>query len=674
MLFDLMLRQSPENPTTSLSNPAAWLFDALGVRDDIWSGAKISERTALNNTAYYACVRVIAETLAQVPLKVYERLTGGGRRPAEGHPLWPLLAVAPNDQLSSFQFRELLVSHVVSWGNGYAEIVRDGAGRITELWPITPDRVTPERVGGRKFLVVRVGGSEVTLTPGNFLHVAGLGFDGLKGYSPIGVLRQSLGLGLAAEEYGARFFGAGGKPPLAIEHPGSLSPDAAKRMRQKFEAVHGSLSKAQRWLILDEGMTIKNIGVPHNDAQFLETRKFQVLEMARAHRLPPHMIGELENANYNNITAQALHFVKYSVHPWAARLEQAMNLAFFGPSERRYYVRFVLDGLMRGDARERAEALAIQRQWGIINADEWRELEDMNPQGGEQGQAYWMPVNMIPADQASMLTSPDAPPPDDDDDGDGERASRALREQRVQRSALARHRALRAYLVILERAIQHIVNREARALLRIIRTAFQSDRPAEELLARLAELWDSLADPMQRELAPAFRALAGVMQGEIVEEMGASLGAFEPDYDRQVEDFVSEVERRYLAISRQSVESVMAGAEAGEMEGALVELADGWQATRAAKVAQVEGTRAASVFSKAAYIALGAAGIRWITVGENCPLCDSLNGRTAGIREVFLQDGETVDPGDGKTAPLTVTGGLPHPPLHAGCDCMIGPA
>lgn len=357
------------------------------------SGKTVNEFTAMQTTAVYACVRILAETLAALPLQLY-RYTPGGKEWVYDHPLYHLLHDEPNPEMTSFIFRETLMSHLLIWGNAYAQIIRDRLGRVQGLYPLRLDKMTVCRdERGKIFYLYTKTGDEnpnikpygqVALQKEEVLHIPGLGFDGLVGYSPIAMARNAVGMTMACEEYGAYFFANGASPSGVLEHPGVLKDPA--KVRDSWNAVYRGSANAHKVAVLEEGMKYQQIGIPLEEAQFLETRKFQLNEIARLYRIPPHMIGDLEKSSFNNIEQQSMEFVKYTLDPWVIRWEQAMQKALFLPEEKKqYFLKFNVNGLMRGDYESRMTGYSIGRQNGWLSANDIRELEDMNSVPDEEG-------------------------------------------------------------------------------------------------------------------------------------------------------------------------------------------------------------------------------------------------------------------------------------------------
>ena len=357
------------------------------------SGKTVNEFTAMQTTAVYSCVRILSEALASLPLHVY-RYSQGGKERVYDHPLYHILHDEPNSEMTSFVFRETLMSHLLIWGNAYAQVIRDGAGRVVALYPLLPNKMEVWRdKNGEIFYTYSRNSDEnpnfkdygsVVLRRQDVLHIPGLGFDGLVGYSPIAMAKNAVGMTLACEEYGASFFANGANPGGVLEHPGVLKDP--KKVRDSWNEVYRGTNNAHKVAVLEEGMKYQQIGIPPEEAQFLETRKFQINEIARLYRIPPHMVGDLEKSSFSNIEQQSLEFVKYTLDPWVIRWEQALQRSLLLPREKaEYFIKLNVDGLLRGDYQSRMNGYSIARQNGWLSANDIREMEDMNPIPNEEG-------------------------------------------------------------------------------------------------------------------------------------------------------------------------------------------------------------------------------------------------------------------------------------------------
>ncbi|UFT98099.1 phage portal protein [Radiobacillus kanasensis] len=390
-------------PTSDLKNPQTW-FRRMFQGTQTSSGVSVTEDNAMNITAVYAAQKIIFETIASLPLPLYKRLDGGGKERAPNHYLYSVLHDQANEEMTAFTFVELMQHHLLTWGNAYAEKEINGAGQVVGLWPLNPARTTVERnkeTGRLEYFTATPDGIIHKLPRWKVFHISTLG-DGILGKSPIRLHREAIGLAKATEEFGARFFSNGATPSGIVEYPGRLSDEAFKRFRDDMREQHNGLSKSHKLMILEEGLKYHQVGIPQKDAQFLETRKFQLNEIARIYRVPPHKIGDLERSTNNNIEHQSIEFVVDTIRPWLVRWEQAIKMQLLTKSARKtYFAEFLIDGLLRGDIKTRYEAYRVGRNDGWLSADDIREKENMNPLPDGLGKTYLINGNMIPIDKAA---------------------------------------------------------------------------------------------------------------------------------------------------------------------------------------------------------------------------------------------------------------------------------
>ena len=399
-------RDKPENRTAG----SAYTFYMGGST----SGKNVTERSAMQMTAVYSCVRILAEAVAGLPLHLYKYTAEGGKEKAIDHPLYRLLHDEPNPEMSSFVFRETLMTHLLLWGNAYAQVIRNGKNEVVALYPLMPNKMSVDRdENGHLYYTYYRGSDEaiknkefaVTLQPSDVLHIPGLGFDGLVGYSPIAMAKNAIGMAIACEEYGAKFFANGATPGGVLEHPGAIKDP--QRVRESWQAAFGGSSNSNKVAVLEEGMKYTPISISPEQAQFLETRKFQINEIARIFRVPPHMVGDLEKSSFSNIEQQSLEFVKYTLDPWVIRWEQSIMRALLSNTEKKdYFVKFNLEGLLRGDYQSRMNGYAIGRQNGWMSANDIRELENLDRIPAEEGgDLYLINGNMLPLKDAGAFAN-----------------------------------------------------------------------------------------------------------------------------------------------------------------------------------------------------------------------------------------------------------------------------
>jgi HK97 family phage portal protein len=399
-------RDKPKDTTTG----SAYRFFFGGTT----SGKTVTERSAMQMTAVYSCVRILSEAVAGLPLHLYKNDKNGSKEKATDHPLYFILHDEPNPEMTSFVFRETLMTHLLLWGNAYAQIIRNGKGEIVALYPLMPNRMTVDRDADDHLYYQyqtsqdeahTMDGSLVILSPYDVLHIPGLGFDGLVGYSPIAMAKNSIGMAIACEEYGAKFFANGATPSGILEHPGVVKDP--ERVRESWNTAFGGSSNSNKVAVLEEGMKYTPISISPEQAQFLETRKFQIDEIARIFRIPPHMIGDLEKSSFSNIEQQSLEFVKYTLDPWVCRWEQSMQRALLKPEEKsQYFFKFNVDGLLRGDYQSRMNGYATGRQNGWMSANDIRELENLDRIPEEEGgDLYLINGNMTKLKDAGIFAA-----------------------------------------------------------------------------------------------------------------------------------------------------------------------------------------------------------------------------------------------------------------------------
>lgn len=343
-------------------------------------------------TAVFACVRILAESIASLPLHVFRQGEDGNRVKATEHPLFYLLHDSPNEEMTSHVWRETLMTHLLLYGNAYSQILRNGKGEVVGLYPLLPNKMSVERDerGQLFYRYLRVKdepsmeGNTIILLPDSVLHIPGLSFDGLVGMSPIAASRNAIGLSIAAEEYGSKFLANGAAPIGTLEYPGVIK-DVSK-VRDSWNAMYSGSGNVGKTVILEEGLHFNPISLSPQDSQLLETRQYQLTEIARIFRIPPHMLQDLSRATFNNIEQMSLDFVIYSLMPWLSRWEQSMAKALLSREERRQYeIRFNVDGLLRGDYKTRMEGYAVGINNGFLCPNDVRCLENLDLIPEEKG-------------------------------------------------------------------------------------------------------------------------------------------------------------------------------------------------------------------------------------------------------------------------------------------------
>jgi HK97 family phage portal protein len=389
---------------SSLATPEKWLVDYFsGGRSETSAGVRVTSSTAMQFIAVYACIDILARTVGSLPLYLYRRLDGGGKELARKHPLFNLLRRSPNPEMTAMRYRSTLQGHLASSGNAYSYIDWGNNGYPRALWPIRPDRIQVDRKNGKLEYRYYPASEDIKLSngfaipTGNVLHIPGFGYDGVMGYSPLSLAREAIGLGLATEEFGARFFGSGTHPTGILEHPGQLSAQSLSNLR-KAKDQYAELGNSHRLMILEEGMKFNPISIIPQDSQFLETRKFQITEIARLYHVPPHMIADVEKSTSwgTGIEEQNIGFITHTMRPWFVLWEEEIGRVLLLEDEKdEYFFEFDMMALLRGDALKRWSAYIMGKRNGILNADEIRNWENLNPIPGGLGQEYIVEKNMI---------------------------------------------------------------------------------------------------------------------------------------------------------------------------------------------------------------------------------------------------------------------------------------
>ncbi len=576
-------RATIEDPTTPLSSATALLLDAFG-GTKTEAGVAVTPQRALTLPAVWSCVNIIASSIASLPLHVYERLEPRGKRRAPEHPLYRLLHDAPNDQMDSLTFFEVLTAHLLTWGNAYAEIEFNGAGTAIGLWPLLPDRTKPERKNGVKHFVVSNSGMEaITLPAWKVLHVAGLGFDGLRGYSPAAMLKQSLSVGMAAETFAAKFYGSGLNPGTVLMHPQRLSPEAQARLRAEMEA-HTGLSRAQRVMVLEEGLKLEKLGIPPDDAQFLESRLFQVRDVARIYRVPRYMLADNEGgASYASVEAQGIDFVRHTLRTWLVRWERALNLQVIDEAERdSYFAEFNVDGLQRGDLPSRTASYAVLRQWGLLSYNDYAENENENPDPTPYGDMKLVPLNMVPAGMLEQIVAAQAKVADGGADDGADGGAKALEAARAERMELVLARVRRSHYGLIRDAAGRVARREVKVL-RAKLAAADGD-----LAAFVAGAEEYYAGPMRADAARDLLAPVDAMARYLREEFCGIYGETRAEAVAVATAEAEALAERWIEQSREVLAAAVAVCASLTKPVVVDELLSQWEAARMIEVAASE--------------------------------------------------------------------------------------
>ncbi len=636
------------------------------------SGVPISADVALSIGTVYACVRVISESIAALPLITYKR-NGKRKDRLTDHPLYSLLHDSPNADMTAMDMREALTAHTVLRGNGYAEIEWDRRGYPSALYPLRTDRMEDiQRIDGSLWYFYRLpSGEGVRLPAYRILHIRGLSPDGLFGYNPISLMRNALGLTKATEDYGSKFFSNGAKPSIVVKHPGNLSDGAYDRLIDSWEARHQGLENSHRVAILEEGMSIDQVGMAPEDAQFLETRKLQRSEIASIFRVPAHMVGDLDKASYASIEQQSLDFVTYSLTPWLVRWEQQIKRSLLLKSEQNtVFVEHLLDSLLRGDLQSRYTSYQTGIQGGWLSANDVRSFENMNPIDG--GDTYLMPLNMVP-----VGTEPVATPAQRSADActcgiEHREAPKQIetRDAKTEKLFKRKQKLANSFIPALEDSISRVVRRESNDLRRSV-NKYLRKRSLQDFQQWLTEFYADYRGVVVDNLTPILVSFAPQILSLVGDELDTEVELSDELRD-WINGFIGTLANTYIESSQNQVGALINEAIQTDTDPAdlIDERLNGWEETKADKMAMGQSYEFMNALSVVAYAGLGVTFLQWMARGDSCPFCKDLDGKVVGIENHFVGAGAKIDAGDGST-PMLVRHKKRYGPLHKGCDCTV---
>lgn len=645
------------------ANPSYWLQRALAGAPNS-TGISLTPEGSLRVTAVFACVRVLSQTIGTLPLILYSRSASGNKDRATGHPLYRLLRNQANPEMTSAAFRKTLQAYAALWGNGYARIERNPAnGRPVALYPMRPDQVRIDRTasGSLVYDYRPPSGERRVLFADEVFHVRGMTLDGINGLSPIGYARETAPLAAVAEEYAARFFSNNGRPGGVLTHPHHLPPEAAARLKADWEAMHSGTSNAHRIAVLEDGLKFEPIGIPNTDLQFIEMRKFQVVEIARLFGIPPHMIADLERSTYSNIEHQGLEFVTHAIQPWAVEWEQEIAAKLLPESERdSYFAEFLMAALTRGDLGSRYQAYSVGRTWGWLSANDVRDLENMNRI--EDGDIYLSPLYTGPSE---VVGDPDA--------------QRALAFTRPRMLAPAETRAAgsaESRAAIAKRARRVFADAAAR----VLRREVDAVRAAADRMLGVREAGDfsnwldtyygqDWIETLERAYTPAVFELAENVTADAAVEAGAAAEWGNED-EKFARAYVRQLAESQAGRSRDQLKQLLTLVAVDMLADAINKRLNEWGETRAERIASRETTKLSNAATLDRWERAGVRSLRWVTRGENCNYCAGLAGKVIDIRGSFLSADEDFKP-DGADTPLRPRTRVRHAPAHAGCNCGL---
>lgn len=654
-------------------------FDALRAArygNQSLAGPVINEEGALRNMTVFACVRLVSQSLASIPLILYEK-RGRQRLRATNHPVYRVLHDLGNDEMTAFEVTEARLAAGMLWGNAFGEIEYDDTWNVRGIWPMAPGSVGVERNQANQleytYWSERLNQGFV-LPAWRVLHLRYLIVRGAVGISPIRAAMNAVGLGNAIEEFGSKYFANGSRPSIILKHPKVLTPEAYARLRGSFEETWSGLNNAHRVNILEEGVTADAIGIPPEEAQFLQSRKYQVAEIARLYGVPLDMLADDAASTYASVEQHGMNLRTYTLMPWATRDQQAVQRDLLTEEERRrFYVEYLFDGLERADVNTRTQAFSTMRNIGAMSANEIRERENMDPIAG--GDTYWQPLNMVEVNADGAPTEIRAQLP-------GGRVARFTGERRAQTDEeidkLMKHRQklFRQYQPVFEDAASRLVNRELADLRRAVKKHLQKrddgQRSVDDFRDWLSKFYSELRDVVPGLFEAVLSSLAEHMASDVATEIDKE----DPGYTDEMRDYVAKYldnfAGEYVASSERQLKAILMAAAADDVDPAeaINTRLDGWEETKAQKTGRQQTFEAGNALVVGLYGAMGVAQMRWAARGDSCPYCKRLNGRIVGVNEAFVAGGDSVH-GDEGSEPMKVRRTKRHAPLHGTCDCVV---
>lgn len=617
------------------------------------AGVSVSQAKAIRFSTVWACVRLLAECIAQLPCHIYIKNRDGSKSRVTDTALAEILSNKPNFWQTPFEYTEFMVTSLAMRGNHYAHVVRDKR-EILEIIPIPPTAVKLKRDGFEnvRFEVRQINGSVKTYSLDEISHVRGLSLDGFTGVSPITYHRETIGLSIAASEYGGKLFKNGARPSGILTFPGELSETAYKRLLKNFQEMYGG-GNIGKTAILEDSGDFKTISMSNEDAQYLDVRQFQRTEICSIFRIPPHMIGDLTKSSFSNITQQSLEFVKYTILPWCRRIESAMQRDLLTKDERRkgMFVQYLVDGLERADIETRYKAYRSGINGGFLSPNEVRRKENMNPR--PNGDIYLTPLNMV--DSSQGLPKP-----------------QKTRLKTKQIKGVNARELLRAkFLSRFEKAGTRLVKYEVAQ----IRSALaQSKSTNEDLRDKLTDLYNNLPQHTEKIFRKLMRQYGVEVKNAGLKEINSD-HKLDPDtLSNFIDDLLSAFVVRHVSSSFGQLSAIIrdTGDQKELIEAIEQRLAE-WEEKRPAKIAMRETVQQESATSRFVWAAAGISTLIWVLRGsKSCPFCTDLAGKVVGINAPFVEQGNYEPPGH-ENSPWKVRGPKMHPQIHEGCQCIIAP-
>lgn len=605
-------------------------------------GVSVSESTAIGIAAVYACVKILSESIAQLPLNLLQKGPDGAATHTRANGLYDVLHFQPNSLQTSFEFRESLMAKALLRGNGFAVINwNPQRNKVLELIPV--DRATMKVLGNYNATYKATIGSKTFDVPWrNMFHLKGLSLDGYMGVSPLAYQKKTFKLALAGQQHGIATLENGARPGGILKNPIYLEDEQIDRIRESWEAAHGG-GRQGGTAILEGGMEYTPITMSQADIQFIETNQLTKTDIFSIYRVPPHMAADLTKSSFNNIENMDLGFVKYSLLPWIKRWEQAIRRDLLTERQKAsgIYADFNLTALERADLKTRSESYKDGIQNGWLSPNDVRQLEGLNPRPG--GDIYLTPMNMSTNPDAALLRAP------------AKRKSSTIDERNQ-----ARHKYAKAIKLAATRAVMREVDAIQKAT---------GKKDASDLLSWAESFYSGFSNDIKEIFRDAITAYANEVSAIALKDTDSdSVEGLKEFINSYLETFAT----RYTASSLGQVKQILDENDFSEAEQLVFERAGEWEEKRAQKVSANEAVQLGNAVTRFVWGAAGITALKWVAQGsKSCPFCQQMNGKTVGITSPFIPAGENLiaDNGSG----MKIRGKKMNPPIHQGCVCTIAP-
>lgn len=677
----------------TFGDPGGWLIGQdldASFRDYV-----SNPESALRISTVYACVRVLGNTIGTLPIHYFSRGADRIRQRVPGHPTEYKLNHQPNPELTAPEFWMMVIAHLYLYGNAYIFLQPTVNGGVFGYWPQYPPAIQVSRLddGSRVFWKT---GRRDPFSASEIIHIRLFTIDGNYGLNPIAYHRQNLGLTFSAETFGASFFRNSARPSGVLEVPQELTEDGFQRLKKDWAATYGGTSNTGAPAVLEQGTTWKNISINPNEAQFLDTRKLQTREICKIMGVPPHMVQDLENATFTNIEHQGIDFVRHTIRPLAVLIEKAFTVGL-GLEAQNAFVEFDLEGLLRGDQSSRYASYSTALQNGWMTRNEVRDKENLPRIPGEAGNLFTVQLNMAPIDQLGMdpikgtlesetpaTGTEDAPTdPEDNTEDDstegtttrnliqyetrtGEKSGREYRSSRV------RLRLRKQFRGILFQAFARATKRETQDLRRLVKKSLGS-RGLEEFETGISEFFGEFWEVARAMLSPAMDSYIRSVMAEATDQVEPGSGPSDESMDQFVQNYIDAMVSRWISSHRGQIRQLArTDGTTQDVEAEILKRLDEWDEKQAEKLTGRESVQAEGAASRFAWAAVGVSFLIWRASGDNCPICDEIDGQIVGINKSFLDAGDRIS-AKGASA-LMAENSVNNPPIHAGCDCFIEPA